>query len=606
MKKNVWWFGLSVLVAVLFAASLALSSCTTTTAPTTETTTATTTETTTATTTETTTAPTTETTTATTAEVPQYGGTLTVIGYRTASPPQGWDVANDPFTTDYWVNPYAEYLLAGNIEGDGPRGNNSFAFQVQEGIPLQYLTGELCTSWSQPDPLTLIFNIRQGVMWAGNANIGMAPREFTAADAAFELNRYWKGPYGGSASYFASATATDQFTLVVKMTTYSPDWAYRIGFGFKSSMVPPEVVAAPNGGADNWKNQCGTGPFELTDYVAGSYASYTKNPNYWGSTTINGTQYQTPFVQTLIYPIIIDESTRISAIRTAKVDMSLEVPMTYKETLNSTSSDLQTFSYLKNSILCVGFNVANPEFSTANVRRALMIGTDLDTIGKAVYPGGYNIDAFPLSPGLGDVWTPIDQMPSSTQELFTYSPTTAKQMLAAAGYPNGFPLTLIIQANATYEDIAALLVSEWAQIGVTVTVQTDSVPSWSGVMVNHNFSDVFMSSTGNGSAATQLGANKVFPGAANTANWNDPHAVDLTNQANITTDPTAQNTIFKQLNLYILDQCPWIGFPAPDELGTYYPWVKNYYNEVEGGDYNYTPITRLIWIDQNLKKSLGY
>ena len=528
---------------------------------------------------------------------------MTVVGYRTNQPPQSWDVANDPFTTDYWTTPYAEYLLAGDIEGKGPRGTNEFPFQVQESIPVPYLTGELAASWEQPDPLTLIFHIRQGVMWTGNATIGMAAREFTATDAAFEMNRYWKGPYGGAnVAYFDSATATDKYTFVVKMKTFSPDWSYRIGYAYKCSMYPPETVTA---GAGNWKNQCGTGPFILSDYVEGSGVTYKKNLNYWGKTTINGKQYQTPFVDTLIYPIITDPSTQISAIRTGKIDIAWGVPMTNKTTLASSSPDLKTFSFLKNSIKCVGFLTTNPKFSNVAVRRAMMIGTDLKKIANAVYPGGAEINDFPLSPGLGDVYTPIDKMPASTQALFNYDPVTAKKMLADAGYPNGFSCELVIQADPEYNDIAALLVDQWAKIGVTVTIKSLPVASWSGIMANHNYTDVFMSATGNGSITTHLPI-KVTQGVPNTANWNDPHAVELLNKALATSDITAQTALFKELNLYILDQCAWIGFASPYQLSTYWPWVKNYYGEVEGGDYNYIPIIRLMWLDTAQKKAMGH
>jgi ABC-type transport system substrate-binding protein len=97
-----------------------------------------------------------------------------------------------------------------------------------------------------------------------------------------------------------------------------------------------------------------------------------------------------------------------------------------------------------------------------------------------------------------------------------------------------------------------------------------------------------------------------LPGPFNLSNYADDKAAALFNQALGTADPVAQNALFKQLNAYIVDQCPLIGMPAPYQLETYWPWIKNYYNEVEGGYQNYVPIIRLIWLDQNLKKSMGH
>lgn len=596
MKKSFLWVGLSLLIAT----SVILSSCGTKVATTTATTTSTTTATTTTTKSTTVTTSTTQSTATTTTASgePQYGGTLVAFGFRQGQAPGGWDVCNVPFATDAYFYPYAEFLLIGDIAGKGPRGTKDFAFQIQEGIPLQDLTGQLAQSWEQTDLLTLIFHIRHGVMWTGNTNIGMAPREFTANDAAYDLNRYWQSSYGGgSTAYLSSATATDKYTLTIKMNSYSPEWPYRTAYAFKCEMQPPEVVTA---GAQNWKNQTGTGTFILTDYVDGSEATYTRNPNYWGTTTINGKSYQLPFIQTLKYPIIGDLSTEIAAIRTQKIDIAWQIPATQKASLTSTSPNLKTYDYLTNSVLCVGFNMANTIFKNLNVRRALMIGTDLNTIAKSVFPGGSEVNAFPLAPGL-PAYTAVSAMPASTQQLFTYDPTTAKKMLADAGYPNGFSCQLVIQANSTYNDIAALLVSQWAKLGVTVTIKSLDVAAWSGIMVGHGYPDLFMSATGNGATSTHLQI-KVVPGVPNTANWTDQHAVDLLNKALGTSDDAVQTAIFKELNLYILDQCPWIGLPAADVFGSYYPWVKNFYQEVEGGDYNYVPIINQIWIDSSLKK----
>ena len=598
MKKKILWLGLSLLLVasvILSSCGTAVTSTTTTTAATTTTTTQTTTQTTTA---------TSSTTTTTAAPLgPQYGGSLVAAGYRTNGAPGGWDVCNVPFASDAYFYPYLEFLLTGDIAGKGPRGSNEFSFQIQEGIPLGFLTGQLAESWEHADLLTLVFHLRKGIMWTGNASLGIAPREFVADDVAYSLDRYWKSSYGGgNTAYFDSVTATGKYTVTIKMNKYSPEWPYRTAYAFKCEIQPSEVVKA---GAQNWKNQTGTGPFILTDYVDGSEATYTKNPNYWGTATISGKSYQLPFIDKLKYPIIPDLSTEIAAIRTGKIDIAWQVPATYKPSLISTSPDLKTYDFYNNSVLCVGFNTANAIFKNVNVRRALMIGTDLQTISKSVYPGGAELNSFPLAKGL-PAWTAIQDMPASTKELFTYDAVKAKQMLADAGYSAGFKCELIIQsANPTYNDIASLLVSQWSKLGVTVTLKPLDTPAWSGIMVGHQYPDLFMSSTGNGATSTHLQI-KAQPGVANTANWSDPKATALLERALQTSDDALQTAIFKELNLYELDQCAWIGFPSASIFGAYWPWVKNFYNEVEGADYNYVPMIKLIWMDQGLKKKMGY
>jgi len=601
MQKKIMWLGL----CILLVAATVLASCNNTTTSTTVTSTLTSTKTSTTTSTTTSTAAASTTTPIVSTE-PQYGGTLTAEGYRTTQPPTTWDFTVGGANTDYWVNPYGEYLLTGDIEGQGPRGSNAYNFQLQETVPPQFLTGQLATTWEQPDPLTLIFHIRQGVMWTGNANIGMAAREFTANDAAFELNRYWKSINGGTNLYYLSSiTATNQFTLTIKLNTYTPDWLNRLGYGYKCEMIPPEEVVASNSGAANWKNQVGTGPFILTNYVAGSFASYDRNPNYWGKTTINGKTYETPFIQTLVLPVVVDQSTQIASIRTGKMDVAFAEPIDFKATLNSTSPDLIIFPYLKNNFYQVGFRCDTGIFTNVNVRRAMMIGTDVKSIGNAIYPGGYALNAGPAAPNLPGVSSTVNEYPQSTQELFTYVPTTAKQMLADAGYPNGFTCEITCQSNSTEQDMCSLLADQWSKLNVTLKIKAVDPASWTTYFLKKSYSDILLASIGNANLVSILGY-KAIQGPYNASNWVDTKAEALYNQAVAETDTAKQNALYKQLNAYIIDQCSMIAMPAPDEMGTYWPWVKNYYQEIEAGYHNYTPMMSSMWIDEGLKAKLGY
>ena len=79
--------------------------------------------------------------------------------------------------------------------------------------------------------------------------------------------------------------------------------------------------------ADAWDSAVGTGPFILSKYVEGAYVMYDRNPDYWLTTTIDGKEYELPFIDTVIYPIIPDESTQIAALRTAQLDWWPRVPM---------------------------------------------------------------------------------------------------------------------------------------------------------------------------------------------------------------------------------------------------------------------------------------
>jgi len=601
MKRKNLWLGLSFMMV----AALILTSCAKTSTPTTVT--QTTTQTATQTTTNTTTVINSTTQTTPSAIQPQYGGTLTFFSdYGTANPPS-WDCVTTPSiaTTDTWMSPYGESLLKGDIDKYGPRGNNTFSFQYSSASQFGQIYGpSLATSWEMTsNPLGVIYHLRKGVMWTGNNNIGMAPRELTADDVAFHLNRdLTSSPVRVQLAYIKSITATDRYTVTVVWNSYYAQWEGLIGLdcGVQSRIIPPEVVKA---GVNNWQNQTGTGPFVLTDYVSGSYVSYARNANYWGTTTINGKSYQKPFINQVIYPIIADESTRVASLRTGKIDMWAKVPITYQSSLASTAPDLIATKWLTNRVNEIRFDTINSTyFNNKDVRRAMWVATDSQAITNAVYGGG-DIVSFPFAIGVPE-YTPITQLPAADQLLYTYDATKAKQMLADAGYPNGFTCEIDIDPTSQMHDIADILVSQWAKVNVTLHVNALTAAAFTASSANVSYKDSTIALYSTDSTWGLLTSCRT---GTQGCPVNDPTYNAMFDKAQTIQDPTQLTAAKQALGLYFIDNAYGIGLGNPYSLNCYWPWLKNYYGEISAGNYSdVAPMISEMWIDQNLKKSLGY
>ncbi|MBA7585363.1 hypothetical protein ES708_27338 [subsurface metagenome] len=321
---------------------------------------------------------------------PQRGGTLTLkFSWIGDIGSDEWDAAHwwYGYGARQWGSPYLPFLLLGDIERYGPRGTNEYAFNAWECVPEAYLGGSMAESWEWTTPLTLVFNIRQGVMWTGREGV-MDAREFTAYDVEYSLNRTletWLDLGAGGFEYIDSITALDRYTVVIECNEFYADWAFHFGYGWLAPLYPEEVVEA---GSTDWRNQVGTGPFILMDHVAGSQATYERNPNYWGTTTINGKEYSLPFVDKLILPVIDDMSTLIAAVRTGAVDWATAIPLLYEDTLSTTAPDLIKMRYLTSSFNSLGFQCDQEPWNNRNVRRALMIGTNLEAMRDAIWLDG--------------------------------------------------------------------------------------------------------------------------------------------------------------------------------------------------------------------------
>ena len=543
------------------------------------------------------------------ANTPQNGGTLTVLNQYYTEDPAGFDpqLNQRPWTGSIWVTPFTDWLAVGDIEKYGPRGNNAYAFQIDQNIPEQYLSGQVLTGWTvntNGSPMTITFNVRHGIMWSGNTTIGMAPRELTADDVAYTFKRGFAAPtVSGVYKWVSSVTATDKYTVVLNITDFNAIWPFYLMCGyFPGNTVCPEWGDTKiGGGSEDWKNTVSDGPFLITDFVSGTGATYTKNPNYWGTTTINGKQYKMPFVDKLVYPIIPDESTAIAALRTAKIDWDYWVPTTYESSLNSTG--ISHASWLTGKVDAFTLNRATNQYlKNKAVRQALMKATDFTTIRNLAYPGG-NVFDWPAM--TGDVaYVPLNQMPANIQDLWTYDPVKAKQMLSDAGYPNGFSLAINTNStNSTQQDVAQLLVNQWAKAGIKATINAvdPTVLENNGNALKY---DVMYFGMGPSNFINET--NRVLSTAIGSTYATDKPFDDLWWNMDRDPDPVKRVSDEKTLALAMLDDVGWLPMANQAADNYWWPWMKNYYKEIETGYENKLPMINRIWIDQSMKASMGH
>jgi peptide/nickel transport system substrate-binding protein len=467
-------------------------------------------------------------------------------------------------------------------------------------VPDQYLGGSVAESWEVTSD-QLIFHIRQGVMWTGREGI-MEKRELTAEDCVISMTNYWNSFRKGTANDFVSSfEATGRYTMVANLSSYNANWPYVVAYGSRANLYPPEVIEA---GPDDWKNQVGTGPFILTSYVAASEARYVKNPDWWDKTTINGKVYNLPFVDKLVLPVIVDEATQIAALRTGKIDFKVDVPLLYQATLSQTCPDLIQFKYLQGQVRAVRFACdTSTIFSKTDVRRALMIGTDLKFIRDSVFIEG-ELHGFPVGPALPE-YTPIEELPESTRELFTYDVTKAKKMLADAGYPIGFSMELVYDGNnITERDAADMLNAMWAKLGVTVKLIPLTGAALTNAVDGAQFKDAAL---GYGYSTTQPGVSMQWGvSTVRGVRYKDDYFTEQFALAFSTTDLAERTALTKELAIRLVDSAAYIAMPTPYILGCHWAWIKNYYDELDTGYLNFMPMVGRMWIDQELKSELGY
>ena len=255
---------------------------------------------------------------------PEYGGTIT------------WAARNQAANSDPWhVGGWAPHFISGVNEALAftdwatPRDIFNFAYYDR---PQETTRGNLAESWSMPDDTTLIFNIRQGVHYAldpdSEASRLVGGRELDAYDVEWNYHRMLglgdftadepPAQRGGATLgiEIESVTATDKWTVEIKLTKPQLDAEYKTLNNWAMLMLPREVVEK-YGDYRDWRNVVGTGPLMLTDHVEGVSITWEKNPDYWGYDE-KFPQNRLPYIDEYRMLLMKEPAARVAALRTGQ------------------------------------------------------------------------------------------------------------------------------------------------------------------------------------------------------------------------------------------------------------------------------------------------
>jgi peptide/nickel transport system substrate-binding protein len=384
----------------------------------------------------------------------------------------------------------------------------------------------LATSWTvSDDGLTYVFQLRDGVKFHNG-------RTMTAADVEYSFERIMNPDTGSpQASRFnevESVVATGPLEVTFKLKVpFAPFLANLPNL----TVVPQEVVEA-NGGSLQ-QAAVGTGPFMLKEIVPDTYVLLEANPEYYRAGQ--------PKVAELRYNVVPEASTRAAGMRTGNYHLIPDVDPATAQTLQGargvTILGVQDLAYT-----LIGLNVSRAPFNDPRVREALNYALDRDEIVEAVYfgnaePGG------PLSPGLAEWETPTTQF-----ACYAHDPAKARQLLAEAGYPNGFDAGLITFGTIQIVvDTAQVVQAQLAEVGIRLDLNVAEFGAFVQAWSNSDF-DTFVSLNGGSTDPDgYLFRTFVTDGSTNVFKFSDPAVDELLQLGRTTTEMADRLNIYDHL-----------------------------------------------------------
>ncbi len=386
-----------------------------------------------------------------------------------------------------WSRSADALTLDPHAQNDGV--SHTILRQIYETLVSRDAAGQLepllATEWfvKEGDPNTWVFKIRQGVKFHDGADL-------TAADVAFSLDRV-RTELSKLRQLHAdveAVTAVDDHTVEVRLRGPNLIYpnnltgTYILDQGWAEANDVVEVQDY-NAGKDNHavRNTNGTGPYVLKDREIGVKTTLTLNTGHWAE--------QKPQVTEVQFLPIADNATRVAALLSGEVDFVHDVPVQDIQRLqNAPGVAVVTGPENRNIFLGYRLDAAplkssdvtdrNP-FADPKVREALHLAVDRDAIVKVVLRGNGQATGVAVPPFVNG-WT---------EALNAYEPQNiarAKELLAEAGFPNGFTVTLDTPNNRYLNDeaVSQAIVGFLGQIGIKATLASRPFAQHSPLIAN--------------------------------------------------------------------------------------------------------------------------
>lgn len=475
--------------------------------------------------------------------------------------------------------------------------NNSLLLHIFEPLIMrdanQRLVPGLASSWKALGDLTWEFKLRENVHFHDGS-------PFTAEDVAFTLKRVPNVP--NSPSSFATFTKSiievkivDPHTIIFKTATPQVLLPSDLASVYIVSKLHGEHATTED--YNSGKAAIGTGPYKFVEYIPNQRVVMKANYGYWGG--------EQPWDK-LTFKILSNPAARVAALLSGDVQMIETVPTSDIARLSS-DKRFSVASKVSNRVIYVHLNQASEKsapfvtdksgkpldrnpFRDPRVRKALSIGINRDAIvqhvmeGKAVPAGQLLPDFFPGT--------------SKRLKAPKYDPQGAKKLLAEAGYPNGFALTIFGPNNRYINDakIAQAIAQFYSRIGIDAKVDTMPSSVYFGRATKLEFGYMLLGwgteSGEQGSSLRSLLATHDLSkgmGVTNRARYSNPEMDRVLAQALVTIDDNKRNALIQHAAEIAMDDTALI--PIHYEVST---WAS-------AAAYRYTPRTDQYTLAMGLK-----
>lgn len=415
----------------------------------------------------------------------------------------------------------------------------------------------LATSWTWVDPTTIDFELREGVTFHNG-------EAFDADDVVFTL------------SYFPSAEAKTKSQQAVawidhaeKLGKYKARLFLKAPFPAALEFLSSPLPMYPNeyfqeAGAEGFEAKpVGTGPYRVAEIVKGESIAFEAYENYY-----EGSPKGQPQIGKLVMRTIPDKNTQIAELMTGGVDWIWKADKDQAEGLrgmpNLTIKDAETMRIGYLTFDAAGKSGPSP-LTEQKVRQAIAHAINRQSIVDNLFAGGARVvhsACFPEQFGC-----------EQDVKEYDYDPAKAKQLLAEAGYPDGFSIRLDGYRN---REFAEAMVGDLAKAGIKANLNFGKYAAVRDMIRGGESQMTFMTWGSNSIGDVSASTSEFFTGGPDDT-YADAEVKAALQKGDTSTDPEMRKQAYSQALKRIAEQAYWLPLWS-------YPYTYAYSSEL-----NFTP-----------------
>lgn len=435
-------------------------------------------------------------------------------------------------------------------------GTREVMFNVFEGLmkptPEGDLTPAIASDYQvSEDRLTYTFTLRDGVKFHNGDTV-------TAEDAVYSIQRCAAATETGivpveAFSNITDIQAPDASTVVI--TLAQPDNEFL-------SYMTTAVLPADYDQQDT--DPVGTGPFKFVSRAAQDSIVLKKFDEYWGTPAQ---------LDQVTFKIIENADSLLMSLQSGAIDLCAHLTSTQVAQLGE---DFDVAEGTMNLVQALYLNNAVAPFDNELVRQALCYAIDKKNILDLAFDGYGSLIGSSMYPAFGKYFD------ESLTDYYPHDTEKAKELLAQAGYPDGFSMTITVPSNyKPHMDTAQVLVQQLAEVGITAEIQAVEWESWvSDAYTNRQFQSTVVGVDASNMTARALLERFTSTADNNFINYSNADYDALFAQAQATADDAEQTALYKEMeknltehaaNVYIQDLADLVAVRKGLEGVTFYP-----------------------------------